>query len=84
MGAALSPLQLKESPKNIGAEFGAEGAESKEVSKLPLEDLGAAFGGSVGQGVGVEGVHSSVGDCWKGLGNGSTLKHLWNLEAVRV
>ena len=26
----------------------------------------------------------SVGDCWKGLGIGSTSKCLWNLEAVGV
>ena len=38
MGAALSLLQLRESLKNVGAEFGSEGAESEEVSKLPLEE----------------------------------------------
>ena len=38
VGATLSLLQLGESPKNIGAEFGLEGVESKEVSKLPLEE----------------------------------------------
>ena len=38
MGAALSPLQLGESPRNIGAEFGSEGAESEEVSELPSEE----------------------------------------------
>ena len=38
MGAALSPLQLGESPKNVRAEFGSEGVESKEVSKLPSEE----------------------------------------------
>ena len=37
-GVALSPLQLGESPNNIGAEFGSESAESKEVSGLPLEE----------------------------------------------
>ena len=35
--------------------------------------LGAIFGGSVRQGVGVEGACSSVGDCWKGLRIRSTL-----------
>ena len=30
----------------------------------------------------MEGAHGSVGDCWKGLGIGSTPKHLWNWEAV--
>ena len=38
MGATLSPLQLGESPRNIRAEFGSEGAESKEVSELPSEE----------------------------------------------
>ena len=37
-GAALSPLQLGESPRNIGAEFRSEGVESEEVSKLPSEE----------------------------------------------
>ena len=32
----------------------------------------------------MEGACSSVGDCWKGLGIGSTLKHLWNWEVVGV
>ena len=39
MGAALSPLQLREYPENIRAEFGSEGAELEEVSKLPLEEV---------------------------------------------
>ena len=39
MGAALSLLQLGESPRNVGAEFGSEGMESKEVSELPLEEV---------------------------------------------
>ena len=39
MGAALSPLQLGESPRNVGAEFGSEGTESKEVSELPSEEV---------------------------------------------
>ena len=38
MGVTLSPLGLRESPKNVGVEFGSEGAESKEVSRLPLEE----------------------------------------------
>ena len=46
--------------------------------------LRTAFGGGVRQGVGVEGVDGSVGDCWKGLGIGSTPKCLWNWEAVGV
>ena len=50
MGAALSPLQLRESLKKVR----------------------------------VEGAHGSVGDCWKGLGIGSALKHLYNWEAVGV
>ena len=44
----------------------------------------AAFGGGVRWGVGVERAHGSVRDCWKGLGIGSTPKHLWNWEAVGV
>ena len=32
----------------------------------------------------MEGVHSSVGDCWKGLRIRSTPKHLQNWEAVGV
>ena len=32
----------------------------------------------------MEGACGSVGDCWKGLGIGSTPKCLWNLEVVRV
>ena len=38
VGATLSPLWLGELPKNIGLDFGSEGAESKEVSGLPLEE----------------------------------------------
>ena len=38
-GAALSLLQLGESPRNVRAEFGSEGTESKEVSKLPSEEV---------------------------------------------
>ena len=36
-GVTLSPLQLRESLKNVRVEFGSEGAESEEVSGLPLE-----------------------------------------------
>ena len=39
MGVALTPLRLGESPKNVGAEFGLEGAESKEVSGSLLEEV---------------------------------------------
>ena len=38
MGVTLSPSWLRESPKNVGAEFGLEGAESKEVFRLLLEE----------------------------------------------
>ena len=38
MGAALSPLWLGEFPKKVGPDFGSEGAESEEVSGLPLEE----------------------------------------------
>ena len=46
--------------------------------------LRVALRGGVRQGVRVEGACSSIGDCWKGLGIGSTLKHLWNWEVVGV
>ena len=39
VGATLSLLQLGESLRNVGAEFRLEGMESKEVSKLPLEEV---------------------------------------------
>ena len=41
MGATLSPLRLRESPRNVGAEFGSEGAESEELSELPSEEAEA-------------------------------------------
>ena len=37
-GAALPPLWLGEFLKNVGSDFGSEGAESEEVSRLPLEE----------------------------------------------
>ena len=37
--AALSPLRLGESLRNIRAEFRWEGMESEEVSELPLEEV---------------------------------------------
>ena len=37
-GAALSPLWLGEFLKNVGPDFGSEGAESEEVSGLPSEE----------------------------------------------
>ena len=39
VGVALTPLRLRESPKNVRAEFGLEGAESEEVSGLLLEKV---------------------------------------------
>ena len=39
MGATLSPLQLREFPKNVGVDFRSESADSKEVSGLPLEEV---------------------------------------------
>ena len=39
MGVTLSPLQLRESLKSVGPEFGSEGVESEEVSGLPLEEV---------------------------------------------
>ena len=38
-GATLSPLQLGEFLKNVGPDFRSEGAESEEVSRLPLEEV---------------------------------------------
>ena len=38
MGVTLTPLWLRESLKNVGAEFGSESVESREVSGLPLEE----------------------------------------------
>ena len=38
MGAVPSPLQLWEYSNDSGAEVGSEGAESEEVSELPLEE----------------------------------------------
>ena len=38
-GAALSSLRLREFPKNVGPDFRSEGAESEEVSRLPLEEV---------------------------------------------
>ena len=38
-GVTLSLLQLRESLKNVRMEFGLEGAESKEVSELPSEEV---------------------------------------------
>ena len=32
----------------------------------------------------MEGAHGGVGDCWKRLGVGRTLKCFWNWEVVRV
>ena len=38
VGAALSPLRLREFPKNVRADFGSESADSEEVSGLPSEE----------------------------------------------
>ena len=38
MGVALTPSWLRESPKNVGAEFRLEGAESEGVFGLLLEE----------------------------------------------
>ena len=38
-GAALSPLQLGESLRNVRVEFRSEGMESEEISELPLEEV---------------------------------------------
>ena len=41
MGITLSLLWLRESLKSVRVEFRSEGAESKEVSGLPLEEAEA-------------------------------------------
>ena len=38
-GVTLTLLQLGGSPKNVGVEFGSEGAESEEVSRLLSEEV---------------------------------------------
>ena len=82
MGASLSLLVLGESPKNVRAEFGSEGVESREVSELPSEEAEVSERPLKGvrQGVRVEGACSSVGDCWKGL---SVTIHSFQLIATR-
>ena len=64
--------QRVQSPRGLWATFRGGGG------------LRAVFRGGVGWGVRVEGVCSSIGDCWKRLGIGSTSKCLWNSEAVGV
>ena len=52
MGVALTPSQLRESLKNVGAEFGLEGVESEEVFRLLLEEaevLEQPFEGVLGE-----------------------------------
>ena len=39
MGVALSPLWLRGFLKNVRLDFRSEGAESKEVSRLPSEEV---------------------------------------------
>ena len=39
VGAALSLLQLGESPRDVREEFRSEGTESEEVSELPSEEV---------------------------------------------
>ena len=38
-GATPSPLQPQEYPENVRVEFGSEGAELEEVSKLPSKEV---------------------------------------------
>ena len=39
MGVTLSPLQLRGFLKNVRPDFGSEGVESEEVSRLPSEEV---------------------------------------------
>ena len=54
MGAALSLLQLGEFPKDVGADFGSESVDSKEVSGLPSEE--AEVSERPSEGMSVEGL----------------------------
>ena len=53
MGAALSPLPLREFPKNVRADFGSESADSEEVSRSPSEE--AEVSEQPSEGMSVEG-----------------------------
>ena len=64
VGVTLSPLQLGESLKNVGAEFRSEGAESEKVSGLPLEE--AEVSEQTSEGVSGEG--SEWKECMVALG----------------
>ena len=64
-GVALSPLQLGESPNNIGAEFGSESVESKEVSGLPSGEVEVSEQPLEG----VSGEGSEWKECMVALGN---------------
>ena len=68
MGASLFPLGLGESPKNVRAEFGSEGVESREVSELPSEEAEVSEQPLKGvrQGVRVEGAYSLLGTAGRG------------------
>ena len=64
-GVTLSPLRLRESPKNVRVEFRLEGVESKEVSGLPLEEAEVSEQPSEG----VSGEGSEWKECMVALGN---------------
>ena len=69
MGATLSLLQLRESLRNVRAEFGSEGAESKEVSELPSEE--AEVSEQPSEGVSDEGSEWKECMVWGTAGRGS-------------
>ena len=54
-----------ESPKNVGVEFGSEGVESEEVSRLPLEEAEVSEQPSEG----VSGEGSELKECMVVLWN---------------
>ena len=70
MGATLSPLWLREFPKNIRPDFRLEGAESEEVSGLPSEEVEVSeqlSEGMSGEGLGWKECAVALGTAGRGL-----------------
>ena len=68
-GAALSPLRLGGFLKNVRPDFGLEGAESEEVSGLPLEEAELSeqpLEGVLGKGLEWEGSMVALGAAGRG------------------
>ena len=69
VGVTLSPLQLGGFPKNVGPDCGSEGAESEEVSGLPLEEVELSeqpLEGVLGKGLEWEGSMVALGAAGRG------------------